>query len=84
MGPFGAHAPIKTNNKRDGKMNNLTADKVLKKTFEYLDQVLDEKKREEEQSLEQQQKKTNSSANHKKRKRKAPVTEDNSGSGQRR
>jgi len=65
-------------------MNNLTADKVLKKTFAYLDQVLDEKKREEGQFLEKQQKKTDFSATHKKRKRKAPVTEDNSGSGQRR
>lgn len=60
------------NDKRDGKMNNLTAEKVLKKTFEYLDQILHEKKREEE--------KTHSPANRKKRKRKTAMTEDNSGS----
>lgn len=66
--------------KMDGKMNNLTADKVLKKTFEYLDQILHEKKREEEKESKEQQKKTDSSVNPQKRKRKIAITEDNSGS----
>jgi hypothetical protein len=58
------------NDKRDGKMNNLTADKVLTKTFEYLDQILHEKKQEEEKKSEEQLKRTDFSANHKKNKKK--------------
>lgn len=61
-------------------MNNLTAEKVLKKTFEYLDQILHEKKREEEKRSIEQQKKTESSAHPQKRKRKTAITGDNSGS----
>lgn len=44
------------NDNRDRKMNNLTAEKVLKKTFEYLDKILHEKKREEEKISKEQQK----------------------------
>ncbi len=65
-------------------MNNLTADKVLKNTFEYLDQILHEKKREEEKKSREQQEKIDASATHKKRKRKIPAAEDRSGRGQRR
>ena len=49
-------------------MNNLTAEKVLKKKFEYLDKILHEKKREEEKISKEQQKKIHSSATDKKRK----------------
>ncbi len=56
------------NDNRDRKMNNLTAEKVLKKTFEYLDKILHEKKREEEKISKEQQKKIHSSATDKKRK----------------
>ena len=37
-----------------GKMENLTADKILKKTFEHLDQILNEKHQEVKKRLENQ------------------------------
>jgi hypothetical protein len=59
-------------------MNNPTAEKVLKKTFEYLDQILHEKKREEGKKPEEGQKKIDCSPDNKKRTRETESTGEHS------
>jgi hypothetical protein len=50
-------------------MRKQTTDNVLKKTFEHLDKILDEKKREADKRKEGQQTKSRPSENNKKNKR---------------
>jgi hypothetical protein len=54
-------------------MNRLTADEILQKTFEHLDQVLDEKNREDKKKSDEQQNKSASAEIRKEGERK--VTE---------
>jgi hypothetical protein len=47
-------------------MNGLTADKILQKTFEHLDQVLDEKNQEDKKRSDKQRNKSGSSKGRRK------------------
>ncbi len=61
-------------------MGNLTADQILKKTFEHLDQILNEKDREiEKRSANKSQEKTGSCQNYKKRREKVNTGVKDSG-----
>lgn len=59
---------IKMHNK-DGLMRKHTTDNVLKKTFEHLDKILEEKKREANKRKEGQQTLSRASENNNKNKR---------------